>query len=118
MTLVEQVHTQARLMARELPEENQTMLEAVCASAVNALKQRLREDMTPEDCLSDFVSAAAMYALAAMAEVGSMAQLEQVTAGDLTVRRSSGNSAVSCLRYQAEMLMKPYLQEPFVFVGV
>ena len=118
MTLVEQVCTQARLMAKELPEENQTMLESVCAAAVNALKQRLREDMTPEDCQSDFVSAAAMYALAAMAEVGSMAQLEQVTAGDLTLRRSSGNSAGSCLRYQAEMLMKPYLNEAFVFVGV
>ncbi len=118
MTLIEQVYTQAHLMARELPEENQSMLEAVCAASVNALKLRLRENMTPEDCLSDFVSAAAMYAVAAMAEVGSMAQLEQVTAGDLTLRRSSGNSAVSCLRYQAEMLMKPYLREPFVFVGV
>ena len=118
MTLVEQVHTQARLMARELPEENQAMLEMVCAAAVNALKMRLREDMKPEDCLSDFVSAAAMYAVAAMAEVGSMAQLEQVTAGDLTVRRSGGNSAASCLRHQAEMLMKPYLSEPFAFGGV
>ena len=118
MMLVEQVLTQARLMARDLPEENQTMLEAVCAAAVNSLAVRLRDNIRPEDCLSDFVTAAAMYAMAAMSEVGTMAQLEQVTAGDLTVRKGSGNSAVSCLRYQAEMLMKPYLQETFVFVGV
>lgn len=105
-------------MAQELPEENQVMLETVCAAAVASLKMKLRDNVGPEDCLSDFVSAAAMYALAAMTEVGSMAQLEQVTAGDLTVRRSCGNTAADCLRYQAEMLMQPYIKASFVFMGV
>lgn len=118
MTLTEQVYTHARLMARELTEENQPMLEAVCAAAVNELKQRLRENVGPEDCLTDFVSAAAMLALAAMSGLGSMAQLEQVTAGDLTLRRSGSEASASCLRQQAEMLMRPYVKLPFVFAGV
>lgn len=118
MTLTEQAYTQARLMAQELSEENQAMLEAVCSAAVTSLKLRLRDNVEPEDCMSDFVTAAAMYALAAMAGVGSMAQLEQMTAGDLTLRCSGNDAAGNCLRAQAEMLMRPYLKESFVFMGV
>ena len=118
MTLTEQVYTQARLMARELKEENQAMLEAVCASAVASLKSKLRDNIGPEDCLTDFVAAAAMLALAAMSGLGSTAQLEQVTAGDLTLRRSDSDAAASCLRYQAQMLMRPYIKASFVFMGV
>ena len=118
MTLVEQVYTQAQLMARELSEENQSMLEAVCASAVNELKQRLRDNIGPEDCLTDFVTAAAMFALAAMSGLGDMAQLEQVTAGDLTLRKGSSDKAAACLRQQAEQMIRPYVKLPFLFMGV
>jgi hypothetical protein len=44
--------------------------------------------------------------------------MEQITAGDLTMRRKSGNAAGCCLRYQAELMMLPYMRDPFVFVGV
>ena len=118
MTLVEQVYTHARLMAQELAEENQPMLEAVCAASVNELKQRLRDNIGPEDCLTDFVTAAAMLALSSMSGLGSMAQLEQVSAGDFTVRRTDGENIAVCLRQQAEMLMRPYVKAPFLFAGV
>jgi len=118
MTLTEQVCNQVRLMDPGLAEENQVLLEAVCASAVNGLLTRLRENVTPEDCRAEFTAAAAMYALAAMSEVGSMAQLEQVTAGDLTVRRAAGSTTADTLRRQAERLMGPYVREPFLFMGV
>lgn len=117
MTLTQQVFYQARLMAQELTEENQTMLEAMCQVSVSALKARLRENLEPEDCLADFVTAAAMYALAAMSCVTEMGQLEQVTAGDVTMRRST-NVAAACLQSQAEALMAPYLKSRFVFRGV
>ena len=117
MTLAEQVYTQARLMAQGLGEENGPVLEAMCASAVACMRSRLRDTVEPEDCLSDFVTAAAMYALAAMNELGDLALAEQVEGEDLTVRRSSSDAAGNCLRYQAELLMRPYFKRPFVFIG-
>ena len=118
MTLTQQVYTQARLMAQELDEENQAMLEAVCAAAATQLKQQLRDNIGPEDCLTDFVTAAAMLALASMSDVGSMAQLEQVKAGDVTLRRNSSKVGTQSLRQQAHALMRPYIKANFSFVGV
>ena len=118
MTLTQQVFYQARLMAQELTEENQTMLEAMCQVSVSALKARLRENLEPEDCLADFVTAAAMYALAAMSCVTEMGQLEQVTAGDVTMRRSGKDTASKCLYNQAELIITPYLKDQFVFRGI
>lgn len=118
MTLTERVYTQARLMAHELPEENQALLEAVCRAAVVSLQSRLRDNVTPEDCQEEFVMAAGMYALAAMSGISDMGQLEQITAGDLTVRRSGGNVAANCLRTQAGMLMAPYVKPAVPFLGV
>ena len=118
MTLTQQVYTQASLMAQELADENQAVLEAVCAASANELKQQLRDNIGPEDCLTDFVTAAAMLALASMSEVGSMAQLEQVSAGDLTLRRSDNNTAGGSLRQQAYSLMRPYIKTSFSFMGV
>ena len=46
MTLTEQVYTQAKVMAQELADENQSMLEAVCAAAVADLQGKLREEVT------------------------------------------------------------------------
>ena len=117
MTLTEQVYTQAKVMAQELAEENQSMLEAISAAAVADLQGKLRDEIGPEDCVSEFVTAAAMYALAAMSDISSMGQLEQVTAGDVTLRRGK-NTAANALRYQAQMLMKPYIKMPFLFAGV
>lgn len=118
MTLTQRVFTQARLMAHDLPGENQAMLEAACRAAIVSLKRRLWDHLTPDDCLEDFVMAAGMYALAAMSGVSDMKQLEQITAGDLTVRRSGSDIAADCLRTQAEMLMAPYLKAPVAFLGV
>jgi hypothetical protein len=37
---------------------------------------------------------------------------------DLTLRRRSGEKALDSLRTQAELLIAPYVKDPFVFVGV
>ena len=117
MMLSEQVYTQARLMDPALADENQAMLEALCASATAGLKARLRENVSPEDCQTDFVTAAAMYAMAAMSGIGGLSQLTQVSAGDLVVRKGE-NTAAQSLRQQADTLMQMYVKEPFVFTGV
>ena len=118
MTLVDEVYTRTRVLAPRLNGENQAMLEAVCRSTVTSLKARLRENLTVEDCREDFVTAASMLALSAMSHISDMDQLEQITAGDLTLRRGNGNMASECLRTQAELMMAPYVKDPFVFVGV
>lgn len=118
MTLTEKVINQARLMAQELSEENEVLLEAMCRAAQTSLEGRLRPPLKPEDCESAFVMAAGMYAIAAMSGVTDLGQLEQITAGDVTLRKSSADTAANCLRTQAEMLMMPYLKTPFLFMGV
>ena len=117
MSLTEQVLSQAKFMAQEMTDADQQLLEVVCQAAVSSLEARLRENVTPQDCLSDFVTAAGMYALAAMTDIGDWSGVEQLTAGDVTVRRGN-NGAANYLRSQAELLMAPYLKSGFAFLGV
>ncbi len=117
MTLTERVITQARIMAPGMSEESQALLEAVCRASVASLRQRLKDNLTPEDCLSDFVTAAGLHALSALSGITDV-QPEQITAGDLSIRRGSTDAASVCLRAQAELLMAPYLAGAFEFRGV
>jgi hypothetical protein len=64
------------------------------------------------------VAAASLYALAAMNAVASGEQMEQIVAGDLTLRRRSGDAASGCLFTQAELMIAPYLKDRFSFLGV
>jgi len=118
MTLTEQVHAQALLMSQQAADNDGEMLKVLCRAAVVRLTDRLRPGLTPEDCKADFVAAASLYALAALAEMDDMSRLEQVTAGDITLRQNGSNAAVGCLRYQADILMAPYVQDGFCFRGV
>jgi len=118
MTLTEQVLAQALLMSQQASDEDSAVLEVLCRAAVVSLTRQLRTGISPEDCRADFVAAASLYALAARAELDEMAQLEQVTAGDITLRKKGADAATSCLRYQAGLLMAPYLQDGFAFQGV
>ncbi|MBE6975660.1 MAG: hypothetical protein E7439_00460 [Ruminococcaceae bacterium] len=118
MTLTERIFAQAKTLIRDLEEKDFAMLELLCRASENALKAKLRNGIQVEDCIADFVAAASLFAVAAMSELDEMAQMEQITAGDLTLRRKSTDAAGCCLRYQAELLMSPYMQDPFAFVGV
>ena len=118
MTLTEQIYAQACLLATELPVEKEEMLRTVCRAAEVSLETKLRSNLSPEDCRDDFTMAASMYAVAAMSELSDMNQLEQITAGDLTLRRSGGTLAANCLRTQADMLMAPYVKKGIAFLGV
>lgn len=117
MNLTEEVFTQAKYMAREMPQEQLDLLHTMCQAAVSGLEARLRDDLSVEDCQSDFVTAAGMYALAAVAEVGDLSNVELLTAGDITVRRGK-NGPANYLRSQALLLMAPYLKNGFSFMGV
>ena len=115
MTLTEQICAQALVMLRDFEEDQQTLLEALCRASEVSLRAKLRDGITPEDCLADFIAAASLYAVAALTETE---DLDQVKVGDLTVRHSSRNAAACCLRYQAELMMVPYTVDRFRFTGV
>ena len=118
MSLSEQIYAQALLLTQDAQEKQLPMLEVLCRSAENSLRLKLRDGITPEDCKADFVASASLYALAALSEMDELAQLQEIKAGDLTMRRGSVDSAACCLRYQAEIVIRPYLKDRFSFTGV
>ena len=118
MSIADEVYSQAKFMARELTATNEALLEVVCKAAVSSLEARLQDDVSVEDCMSDFITAAGMYALAAMSDVGDFGQMEQLTAGDVTIRKGNSTGAANYLRTQADLLMAPYVKQPFLFTGV
>ena len=118
MMLTEQIVAQAKILIRDLEDRDLPMLELLCRAAETTLKAKLREGIRQEDCIADFVAAAALFAVAAMTELDEVAQMEMITVGDLTLRRKSTDAAACCLRYQAELLMSPYMADNFAFVGV
>ena len=118
MSLTEQVYAQAAVLAGELTEHQLAILQVLCQSSTAALGARLRDGLTPEDCKADFVAAASLMALAALDSVDEDRSVEQITAGDLTIRKGGKAAAVNCLRTQADLMMAPYLKDRFSFRGV
>ena len=118
MSLTEQIYAQALLLAGGLEARQEVLLKLLCRSAEVSLAARLREGLTAEDCKADFVAAASLYALAALSEAEDAEEPEQITAGDVTLRRKDSGAAANCLRYQAELMITPYLKDRFAFLGV
>ncbi len=118
MKLNDQVLAQALLLAGELSDQQKIVLGMLCTATTASLRSRLREGLTVDDCKADFVAAASLLALAAMGSVGDSQRLEQITAGDFTLRKTGNDAASNCLRAQAELMMTPYLQDQFSFRGV
>ena len=119
MTLKDQVYAQAALLAGELESEQARMLSVLCTASTASLAARLKDGLRPEDCKADFVAAASLFALAALNGVKDGNSLEQISAGDLTIRKGgSADAASNVLRNQAELMIAPYLKDNFTFVGV
>ena len=119
MTLTQQVYAQAALLAGQLEGEQTEILNVLCTASTASLAARLRDGLDAEDCKADFVAAASLFALAALNEVKDGQSLEQITVGDLTLRRTGKTDAASrVLRNQAELMIAPYLKDRFSFRGV
>ena len=118
MTVQEQVFAQALTLAGVVEDRQVRLLEVLCRSAVGSLRAQLREGLEPEDCLSDCTAAASLLALAAVSEAGEQLAVESFTAGDVSIRREKNSAAANCLRYQARVMMMPYIRDPFAFLGV
>ena len=118
MTLTEQIYAQALLLSGGLEARQEALLKLLCQAAASSLAARLRAGLTPEDCKADFIAAASLYALAGLSGVKDMDELDQFKVGDLTLKRKDPNAAANCLRYQADLIIAPYLKDRFSFKGV
>lgn len=118
MIIAEQAFTQALLLAGDLEPKREALLKTLCRGAVASLTSRLRDGLKAEDCGADLVSAASLYALATLNEMGEGEYIQQFSAGDVTIRTGKSDAASNCLRYQAQWIMAPYLKDAFSFQGV
>ena len=108
---------------RAWTREEEAVMTALCEAARDRWEEKLREELTPDDCKGPFLTACAWSALAAMQsgmEAGDCFPVASFTAGDLTVRRSGGlNAAAKRLEAQAQALMEPYIRDgAFAFLEV
>ena len=91
----------------------ESVLETMCALALDSLRKRLRPGVEEADCGGALPVAAAWMALAMLEECGG--DVESFSAGGLSIRRKSGRR----LWHQAQQLMAPYCHEQgFAFRGV
>ena len=115
-----QVYRHAVQLSGQPNAPQEQVLEALCRASVSTLNARLRDGLMPDDCGDDFITAAALMALAAMGMVSEDAPVAQITAGDFTVKKTpvSREAASACLMQQAERIMAPYVKDRFAFMGV
>ena len=115
-----QVFSRAAQLAGELDDRQNAVLEALCGVSVSTLNMRLRDGLTPADCETEFVTAAALMALAVMNQTVGDTPVCQIAAGDFTVKKAAASAdvAAACLMKQAQRIMAPYLKDRFAFLGV
>ncbi len=103
-------------------EEETPLLEALCTAAEAQTAQRLRKGCTAGDCGDAFCCAAAMLAAAGMLTCRGGGEVEQIQAGDVSLRLGTGGGAceaAAVLRRQSALLMAPYWEDDgFAFAGV
>lgn len=118
MTLTEQVYANAVLISGVDVSEQALLLEVLCQSAVSNLTRQLIDGVTPDTCKADFIAAASLYALAALQEADPLARAQEVKIGDVTVKQGGTSSSSASMRYQAEMMMSPFVKDRFSFQSV
>ena len=124
MTLLEEIYAAAGQAAPSGTDE--ALLKRLCDISAAQWQARLKDGVTPEDCRTVFVCAAAWMALVGVYAQQSAASwnIESFTVGDVSVKttgweRTEQMSAPQKLEWQARMLMRPFCRaEGFAFVGV
>lgn len=98
-------------------EEDRETLRRLCAAQEANLRAKLRKDVSPEDCVDCFCTAAALLAAADFAAAYGDLGVDSFSAGPVSVSR---RDAASTARYrqQAALLLAPWCQDAFCFLGV
>lgn len=101
-------------------EAEQSQLDTLCTAAEAELTGQLRDGITAEVCGSIFIFAAALIAASEMMLLRSVNEVEQFTAGEVSIRSGQDKAAAAAsLRQQAKALMAPFSDDSsFAFMGV
>lgn len=102
-------------------EDQEELLLPLVQAVQRQLAGRLKAGLLPEDCGPAFPLAAAMTAMDRLSGMtGGGGDVTSFTAGDLTIRRETGNGGLSkTLSAQADRLLAPWLGDNgFAFYGV
>ena len=118
MTLHEEIYAQALVLAGTVNETQSQLLRMFCISAATQLVARLQPGQSMDGCKTELITAAALYALAALSEIDEKTNLQRIQVGDVTMIPGGRMEAIRCLRRQADILMAPYCVSGFVFQGV
>lgn len=100
--------------------EEEAILSLLCSAAETELCMGLRCGVTPEDCGSIYVFAAALMATSNLMLLRSTDGAQQFTAGDLSIRKEQSSAiAAAALRRQAMAVMAPFRSDDgFAFLEV
>ena len=103
-------------------EKEMPLLDALATSAEAESAGRLRDGLTVENCEDAVICSAAMLAAAGLIACRDGGDVEQFTAGDVSVKTGSGSDnceIAAMLRRHVSILMAPYWgDDGFAFVGV
>ena len=114
--MTEAVFSAACLWVTAEPEDEARLMQ-LCESAAERLLRQLPKGVTAQQVGESFTQAAAMMAAADFSELAEDAQVQQLSAGPVSVTRLPGGRA-KILRRQAEALMAPWCSGGFRFMGV
>ena len=99
-------------LCRAMGAGREELLLPLVQAVSEQLARRLRPGIAPEDCGPAFCLAAAMAAMGQLAGITGENELSSFTAGELTIRRETGNrDAGDSLVRQAERLLSPWLED-------
>ena len=118
--MFEQIFTLASIIVQPTETEKPLLL-ALCTAAEAELGRRLRKDVKPEDCGDTFACAAALLAAGGLLPCRSGGDVEQFSAGDVSVRTGGGQvcDAAAAMRRQAAGMIADYCGDgEFAFLGV
>lgn len=120
MMLGEKIFAQTVILAGQPEESGQELLRVLCDMTADSLLSRLKEGLTEDDCQEALVNGGSLYALAAWNSVQGGEDIQELRAGDLTIKRGTVTSGTSAEGYrtQAEQMLLPYLKDRFAFLGV
>ena len=116
MTVQETAYAVAAAFLGELNEDEQAVLQQLCAAAEAHLTARLMPGVTAADCQETLAAAAGWLALGSFCAGQDADGVESFAASDLSISRSM--AAGSALISQAEAMMGPYTSDGFAFLGV
>ena len=116
MTAVDDIFAAACQWAKAEQGEEEMLLQ-LCAAAEQRLRGLLLEGTDVNEIYDSFVTAAGLLAAADFSALRAGAEVHSFSAGPVSVTRNDGNYAEN-LRQQAMLIMGPWCQDGFRFLGV